>query len=927
MELEEKRIYFVMSPHINYYHSYRGDSVGTGGFGLDLHIMENLIKTIDACEKQGLCNGKVRISWDYSDLFWSIQLQQKYQPKVLERVIQRCKEGKDEVILGTWGNSILPGLDTEEFIMQSKWLMKNQMGIGLEQLFAGRIAPYTRTQETMFTQGMIELYNQLGIKGILNYYSVIPFDTGRPFINPRLDWNQRYGLTNFQSTVSEASMLMIPMYGFGDVMDHLSIKKWFQMIRKKQKSGEIKGHALLVLNHDMDSYTWYGTHLPKILQWMPNIGGIAELIRTVDKLEYVELTNLIDIIPNLQTQGDVVLKQDVADGCFNGYYNWSQKYDNTKYWTLGQQSRWLKVATDMLSSQYDNLSNTTEIASLLRNMDDRTNSYIKNKILFASTTHFGMSMPFNHPDRQKTALKYGVSAFKAAEAAINKALENIFENFRINLEEKNLMLILPLLNRGVSEWEHKSLPNTLLCRINLPKSVEQIINLFKDIPYTLSQTSNKEFIELEAIISKKYFEPKNYYLCELSNTKEHTNPKVDNQLKASISILKNQHIILKVGENGKISSFSFKNQEFAAPNFLDSCISFGKSKKIVQYRSDIDRIEVLEDGSNNFCASIKITSIFNMIKGLKVKTEKILKVYADIPQLFVDVKMIVPEISGTKNSDSNIYSVKIEYDDRWQEIIPCEIRPGFIASGEGDENNYLRIWKHNFFGLTTNFDLDMIEVDSLNKDIDCLVSNISDGWMAISNQKQGLLVGFNSIKAANFAFSPLKIKHEGFGDLLQSGQQVRINPFGTYYGNMLHHWTKGSGFAQKMVPSYSNTFKSTAPTFSGQTVEFDLMIAPYLGDAPNTNLQAVANHYSLPPLVLINNSQTKEIIHNFSHIQKSIKSIVKEYNIANIMNKNYLEWVEMVNKDIVPEEKRRDDINVKISHLIRLFFDGIRSKF
>ena len=221
-----------------------------------------------------------------------------------------------------------------------------------------------------------------------------------------------------------------------------------------------------------------------------------------------------------------------------------------------------------------------------------------------------------------------------------------------------------------------------------------------------------------------------------------------------------------------------------------------------------------------------------MIDGLEVKAEKILKVYADIPQVFIKVKMILPEISGNISSDSNVYGVKVMYDDRWQEIIPCEIRPGFIAGGGIEGSKYLRIWKHNFFGLTTNFDLDMEEVDPLNRDIDCLVSNISDGWMAVSNQKQGILVGFNSMKAANFAFSPLKIKHEGFGDLSKKGQQVRINPFGTYYGKMLHHWTTGSGFAQKMIPSYSSTFKSTAPTFSGQSVEFDIMIAPARTSSP-----------------------------------------------------------------------------------------------
>ena len=254
-EIDGKKIYFVISPHINYYHSYRGDSIGTDGFGLDMKIMRYILDTLDECENEGLCEGNIKISWDYSDLYWSVQLQRKYQPDVLERVQNRVKQCKDEVIIGSWGNNALSILDTEEFIQQCKWNLNNSMGIGLEQLFPKtRIAPYLRVQETMFTQGMIELFDQIGIKGIFNYYAVIPFDTTRPLINPRLDWNQRYGLVEFKSTVSKAKCIMIPMYGAGDVIDHLSIEKWFKFIRKHQQNGNIEGHALVFLNHDMDVY-------------------------------------------------------------------------------------------------------------------------------------------------------------------------------------------------------------------------------------------------------------------------------------------------------------------------------------------------------------------------------------------------------------------------------------------------------------------------------------------------------------------------------------------------------------------------------------------------------------------------------------------------------------------------------------------------
>ena len=80
--------------------------------------MAGILSQIEAIEAEGLCGGVVRVTWDYADLFWSVQLQREYQPEVLEKVIERCRMGKDEVLLGSWGNVGQTWLDAEEFRVQ-----------------------------------------------------------------------------------------------------------------------------------------------------------------------------------------------------------------------------------------------------------------------------------------------------------------------------------------------------------------------------------------------------------------------------------------------------------------------------------------------------------------------------------------------------------------------------------------------------------------------------------------------------------------------------------------------------------------------------------------------------------------------------------------------------------------------------------------
>jgi hypothetical protein len=449
LNIDEKKIYLILSPHINYYHSYRGDSRGITGFGRDIKLMAAILDKLDEIEDLGLSFGDMKITWDYGDTFWSIQLQQEFQQNVLDRVIERCKQGKDEVLIGSWGNVAQPILDTEEFLQQHEWFLENSMGIGVNQLFPGRVAPYARTQETMFTQGMIELYNQIGVEGFLLYYSVYPFDVGRAFLYPRLNANQRYGPVKFNSSVSEASMLMLPMYGFGDIIDYYSIKRWLKLIREMQKTGEITGNALLILNFDMDYDDWIGHKLPNFIQWLPKSRGLNEFAEAVDEFEFVEFANLLDVIPKLEVHGETTLYPDAADGNWNGFYNWAQKYDNTKFWTIGQRARWCKCISDTLIEKGIIKDKKKEINKLIRDKDDNFDSYIKNKSLFASTTNFGMSVPFQHPHRTKTAITYTLKAHEAAEKAFKLTLKEVLLN-KI-LDKDNDIVLIPLTNRGISD--------------------------------------------------------------------------------------------------------------------------------------------------------------------------------------------------------------------------------------------------------------------------------------------------------------------------------------------------------------------------------------------------------------------------------------------------------------------------------------------
>jgi len=928
LHIDEKKIFFVLSPHINYYHSYRGDSRGSTGFGKDMKLMRNILDKLDEIEEKGLCNGRIPITWDYADTFWSIQLQQEYQQDVLDRVIERCKAGKDEVLIGSWGNVAQPVLDTEEFEIQHQWFLENSMGIGVKQLFGDRVAPYARTQETMFTQGMIEQYNKLGVEGIGIYYSVYPFDVGRPFLNPRLDLNQRYGLVDFQSAVSDASMLMIPMYGFADILDYYSIKKWFERIREYQEKNLIEGHALIFLNFDMDYDNWIGVSLPKILKWMPNTRGLDEFAAIVDEYDYVKFGNLLDVIPKMNVYGKTVLKQDAADGNWNGFYNWAQKYNNTKFWTVGQRARWFKCISDTLIS--NKLSQQkAKIDKYIRNNADNFETFIKNQILFASTTNFGMSMPFQHPHRRKTAMNYVIRSHFAADNALKIALEDSLNKLYNNVGSNDIYLnVIPILNRGISEREQLDVKGPLLIKTPLPKTIIQKLkkdgsnlSLGNDLNYSIYHQYGKSNPLFEAFIKISSLTNKNIYQGKLSVNEQKEKSKIS-ELKATKEELSNEFITILLNQKGKIVSFRYNDEEFACDNFLDSAVVFGDAKKPRRYSSNLNQVKVLRDGTDGFSAKIKLISEFGILPNSQVIAEKTLTLYSGLDKIFIDVKMQLCDIKGEKCSEDGTSFVEDPWDERWREIMPCEIKPNIIGSEKP-----LRIWKKNFMGYISHFDCDMKQIDPKNYNIGCMVANISDGWMALTNRNKGLLIGFNALKAANFAFSPIKLKDKGFGDSEIEGQQIRINPFGTYYGEHFNYWTEGSGHAQEIIPQLFGTYHSTAPTFSGKEISFELVLSPYFDDKPPAEIQNFADHFSLPPLIIIGSKENPLMVDNFSVYNKIAQNLIEEFDIQELLDMSYIDWVRKVNEGFDPKihgKVKPKPLNLSLKLMLRLLIDGIR---
>ena len=147
--------------------------------------------------------------------------------------------------------------------------------------------------------------------------------------------------------------------------------------------------------------------------------------------------------------------------------------------------------------------------------------------------------------------------------------------------------------------------------------------------------------------------------------------------------------------------------------------------------------------------------------------------------------------------------------------------------------------------LAAGYDTRLYDVSEAQ---DSLNSHVTASWVALSDQRRGLMLAYRADELAGLAFCPLKVKEGLSGSL-----EAVMNPFGSCHGQMPDHHperTGASGLGEAMTLLLGNGFKPSAQAYPGVTQRFSLLVTPYVGDAPPEGARSTAQSYSYPPGVM-----------------------------------------------------------------------------
>ena len=805
----DPKIFVSFRFHGNFYHSYRGDTPDELGFGKDIRIIRHLIESLDALNAAGI---PVRGTWDFENYFSLETIMPAHCPELIDGLQRRARQAGDEMQLMSYNNGLINAHTAGEFEAAIRRGISNPQGSGLRDLFGQAFYPMVRPQEMMYTPIHLQLYRRCGIEAISLYYSALPFNGFSNFI-PLLSFTERYNPLTLTYPGIDETMTLIPCYNAGDLIDHLSLRRWVKGMRREQQKLERPLDLLLLVDMDADDEFWVGYPVPLLSGHLSTIDGLKGMVQSVAGLEYVEFTTPGDYLKTHPALKSIAIHQDTADGSFDGLSSWVEKWSNQRLWTGLERARILDLQTRRLVGE----SLPTEIQA---HLDESFEARLK----LLSTTHFGMAAPVMNLRREAVGRDLAQHAVESAALAFAQAFEPSAPGCFSLLDYR----------RGLptESIAYPEKPSRALLRLALRPEAPPDFRLLRaggaPVPSAILERAGQR--ELLFVDDFAPGERKDYRI-------EAGSPAVPAQIPVIVSeaVLENEFLRIELDQDGQCSRLLHKGSAWNRAPFLSSAILYGGR------RYDVQRWQRSETHSLGLVGLLVERGELDLPGGHKALFERQVLLAAGLPYLYIQMQVFYPRTPDQGYSKGKALRLQQAWDNAWQGVMPCEVSPDLA----GSDQHPLRVWKHNFCDHVSSYDLDYGRF-SKNETVTSANNQVTHAWTAVSDGRRGLLAAQSADSTSGMAFCPLQTWKDG------ASLGVRFNPFGTYWGKQYHYASGDTGLGNFVAQSFSASdhINPYAPSYNGRMQEFRLLLAPYEGDAPPQELQRDAEAFGYPSLLL-----------------------------------------------------------------------------
>ena len=821
------RVQVMLGFHSNFYHSWRGDTPDEAGFGTDIRVVRELLRMLDKANAAGL---DARAYWDTDNLFTLEEILPKYAPDILQGIRARVQAGRDEVVLAPYDNGLFGAMTAKEMEASVRRAISNPAGSGVRDLF-GSYTPLLRPNEGMLTTGSLPLLRAAGVQGLILAYSGWPFTTFSNFV-PKLSPRQQYGATRLRLQPGGERTMLLPCVSVADVVNHISLEMWLRELRHLQTSGAVDADLLLHINFDSDVESWLPQKLPPGLRWLPNSGGLPEIIRAVNRYPWASFTTPGRWLATHPPVGEVRVQRDLADGAFDGLYSWAEKFPSHAVWTDLHVSRlaaararaWLREAPSGLRQRVRDL------------LEKGRDSSFFQRLRGLSTTHFGMSTPLLNEERQAAAKRIARSALaraRRAEALAGQAAGAALAGARASALAE--ILVRDLRSPGAG---------TALALLRVPlqlpeRPVGTILEVegSRPLPHLLSEAHEMgEGVATTLLVPLRLRAGATFRLVLRP-----AEPAVDARLPAAR--LDNGRLHLELEPHRGIASLRVGDLELAGPDFLRPFIRYRSDREPRRFGAEPWSVEALPSHAGLLRARMHTRIPLETPSGpAAARLQVDWTLPGDAPWIVADIRVAYPYTPKRDLIDTPQQKLRRSLDRRWVAVAPFPLAPQLTGTRERP----LGIWKTNYLGVRSRYALDQARVNPANAELSAFNHHITAAWVAMTDGERGLLLAQDADVRSSFAFAPMRLWEE-------AGQQrLMVDPFGSLYGPLpdyTHLSATGLGTAFAVLGSSS--LRPNGPSYNGEREHFSLLLAPYAGDRPPEALTRDAGVFFEGPALLV----------------------------------------------------------------------------
>lgn len=395
---------------------------------------------------------------------------------------------------------------------------------------------------------------------------------------------------------------------------------------------------------------------------------------------------------------------------------------------------------------------------------DKLSPSFNDRVLLLSTTHFGLATPVLNIQREKTALEL-------SDKVINDELSVMPKTEKItvyNTTKSNLQCVQIEIEENI--------PDASCIQIQA-ESLESFVAVATDDECKT------------AFVMMKFNEIKEEYELDISFSAK-------KEKKVFRNLLETSRISLMFTPNGNLAFAQVDGKKIGNYDFLQSYITYGDKR----YQFENKSVSSLSVGGNG--EGIRIQGEIHLPKELKSGKYTFDFFKTDFSDgIFVRTTVEYPYTAETTSISTENSTLGRYSDMNWKETVPFQITPTL--------NGDISVIKRNFMDDVSAFRTQSFpECDAKNQKVDSFNHQLTGGFVGLYDENCGLIVANARQVLSSMAHCPMR---------LEKDKTVRMNPFGTYYGNQRHHFSRGNDEILDTYTLVAAQGKSIAPSYNGST--------------------------------------------------------------------------------------------------------------